>query len=62
MDEDLLMAMLSDIQNQLSNLTAETSNVVSEVSNVFYSMPNNDALETKLDEILQELKKIRRQL
>ena len=61
-DEDILMSMIGEIQNQLSQLTSAVEDVRSEVSNVYLNMDDNSNLESKLDDVVTELRKIRREL
>lgn len=58
MDEEIL-EVLKDIRDQLNGITSAIEDVRSEVSNVYLNMESNSDVESKLDDVVKELKKIK---
>lgn len=56
---DEILEVLKDIRDQLTGITSAIEEVRSEVSNVYVNMESNSDVESKLDDVVRELRKIR---
>lgn len=60
MDEDILMAMIGNLHQELEKLNSNLEDVKKELSNIESNTYNNSYIFDKLGDVLDEVEKIRK--
>ena len=60
MNEELLFAMIEDLQQELKIMNSNLAEIKNELSDIKHNTHSNADIVSKLEEVLEEVKKIRR--
>lgn len=60
MDEDILMAMIGNLHQELEKINSNLEDVKNELSSINSNTFNNGYIFDKLDDVLKEVEKIRK--
>ena len=60
MNEELLFAMIEDLRQELRRINGNLESINSELSDIKYNTYTNSDISSKLDDVIKEVKKIRR--